>query len=124
MSTQAPTGYVYRNGARPDLNYLARFLATAYSMRTIGTLPCGSIIVADATYPSGGDWWTICDNGGELNVEKINDNASLRSVPYLQWGGPSPIGRVVEFCALVMQGKPIESWGPSAMDDATLADLT
>jgi hypothetical protein len=123
MTEHAPPGYHYQNGPRPLLTYIARFLALACNMRHVGTLPCGSIIVADATCPSGGDWWTIGDNGGELNVRKINDPYSIRSVPYIQGHKPAPIGRVVSFCASVMQGSEIELWTTSTMDDLTLTDF-
>lgn len=36
----------------------------------------GSIILADY------GWFFLCDNGGEFNVGKINDDASMRSIPY------------------------------------------
>ncbi len=29
-----------------------------------------------------GEWWTVSDNGGELNIEKVNHPESLRSVGY------------------------------------------
>jgi len=29
-----------------------------------------------------GEWWIIHDNGGELNIEKINIPNTLRSIPY------------------------------------------
>lgn len=38
-----------------------------------------------------GVWWTVCDNGGELNVERVNDPESMRSMPYTDtWGTLDP----------------------------------
>ena len=29
-----------------------------------------------------GEWFTLCDNGGEINVEPINHEERMRSIPY------------------------------------------
>lgn len=47
------------------------------------------------------EWWTIADNGGEINVERVNDQGSLRSVPCLR----IPLGRVAAAVAIVLRGK-------------------
>lgn len=52
----------------------------AYSIKVLGHLR-GTLVV-DVTSMGCGDLWTICDNGGELNVERINAPETLRSVPY------------------------------------------
>lgn len=130
MST-TPNGYHIAPGypgatpcTRPCFDYLCRFLLSAYGIQRVGTTKCGSPIVSDATYPSGGDWWVLADNGGELNVCRINDKGLTRSVPYIQGNTPTPIGRVAWFCRCVMQGVTIEDWMSCPLDDVVLADLS
>lgn len=53
----------------------------AFDIRVLGHVR-GEIIVNDARPMAPSAWWLICDNGGELNVERVNDHESLRSVPY------------------------------------------
>lgn len=53
----------------------------AFGLTVAGSL-CGSTVIRDKAYAL----WTVCDNGGELNVERINAPETLRSVPYTSWG--------------------------------------
>ena len=53
----------------------------AFGVRIKGHLGDGSLIVCPSI-KNGYEFWIVCDNGGELNVERINDHDSLRSVPY------------------------------------------
>ena len=51
-----------------------------FGLTVAGSL-CGSTVVHDKARAL----WTVCDNGGELNVERINAPETLRSVPYTSW---------------------------------------
>lgn len=53
----------------------------AFGLTVAGSL-CGSTVVRDKARVL----WSVCDNGGELNVERINAPETLRSVPYTSWG--------------------------------------
>ncbi len=107
---------------RPQLPYLAAMLAKWWGFRTVATLPTGSVIVERADAGRGiHEGWSICDNGGELNVERINDSESMRSVPYQQSGGLVPVGRLAWFCAKVLHEEAIESYGRNeAVDGITI----
>lgn len=69
----------------------------AFEIRQVGTLQ-GAIVVeykanaGDPEAPGGTvriwrrDLWTIYDNGGEFNVQRVNDDESHRSIPYTWFG--------------------------------------
>ncbi len=110
---------------RPQLEYLCAMLEKFWGMRRVGSTNCGSPIVEDATYPSGGDWWVISDNGGEINLHRINAPSPeiTQSVPYVQFRGPVTIGRLAWFCRCVLKREPIEDYLKTPADAFTLADL-
>ncbi len=54
----------------------------AFGLTVVGSLG-GSAVIRDKARVL----WTVCDNGGELNVERVNDAETMRSVPYAAWGG-------------------------------------
>lgn len=99
--------------ARPQLAYLTRMLKRFWSLRSIGSVRDSVVIT------HGNIWYLLTDNGGEINICKINDWTI--SVPYEQNAGRVPIGRVAWFCALTIFGDPIPDYGPNAsVDDLTL----
>lgn len=101
---------------RPKLRYVAMMLKKWWGMPLRGVVSGGSVIVTHRSR-----WWLINDNGGELNVWAINDEASLASVPYEQGSTTVPIGRVAWFCAMTIMGEPITDYGTNAaVDDLTL----
>ncbi len=51
-----------------------------FGLTVAGSL-CGSTVIRDKARVL----WTVCDNGGELNVERINAPETLRSVAYTSW---------------------------------------
>lgn len=53
----------------------------AFNLRVIGSLHDG-LLVQKIKYPIGGIF-VVSDNGGEVNVERVNDHTSLRSLPYV-----------------------------------------
>ncbi len=52
----------------------------AYNIRVLGEMN-DAILVANKDWPYG-EIWSICDNGGELNIEVINKSDSIQSVAY------------------------------------------
>lgn len=78
----------------------------AYNLRVVGMMN-GSLLVRNARHPDY-DTWSICDNGGELNVEKVNDMASLRSLPYVAWGSMVDGGTMAYRVRCVLDGAPID----------------
>jgi len=57
--------------------------------QTLGALRCGWILQAPVAGPGEVRWrsyelWMLSDNGGELNVERINSPETLVSIPYEQ----------------------------------------
>lgn len=52
----------------------------AFDIRIRGHIGAETII--DARHNYQGDWWYVCDNGGELNVGRINDHDTMRSIAY------------------------------------------
>ena len=52
----------------------------AFGLTVAGSL-CGMTLVRDKARIL----WTICDNGGELNVERVNAPETMRSVAYTSW---------------------------------------
>lgn len=55
-----------------------------------------------------GDLWTISDNGGEFNVEKVNQPETMHSVPYIARGGVVDAGTVAYRIAAVIKGGSID----------------
>jgi len=110
---------------RPRLSYLVAMLEAFWGIRRIGKLPSGEIIIAHIDPGKGlRDWWVVTENGGEINLTKINtpDDAS---VPYHQVSGLVPIGRLAWFCVQVLWDEEIVDYGKNpAVDDLSLADLS
>ena len=53
------------------------------------------------------DLWTVCDNGGELNVARINDSDSLRSIPYTSFGEVLDGATMAHRVRVVLDGEDI-----------------
>ncbi len=53
------------------------------------------------------DWYTLVDNGGELNIEKINFGNSIRSIPYYHTP-PITIGTMVYRVLAAMRGEEVD----------------
>lgn len=79
----------------------------AYNIRVVGMTLGGSLLVRNARHPDY-DTWSICDNGGELNVEKVNDMASMRSLPYVAWGCMLDGATMAYRVRRVIDGEPID----------------
>ncbi|MGE0456440.1 MAG: hypothetical protein AB7I13_00175 [Vicinamibacterales bacterium] len=60
------------------------WLRAANGSRVVGSVPGGVLVQRGIS--SGFDFWLITDNGGELNVERVNEPSTLRSVPFHQHG--------------------------------------
>lgn len=100
---------------RPRLTYLAAMLQRHWGLSMLGTIR-GALIVEGPDHR----WWSVADNGGELNVEPINAREPTRSVPYECGLTTVPIGRVAWFVAMVITGAEITDYGPNpAVDDLT-----
>lgn len=77
------------NGANHDDDRRTRrdLLATmlhcfvGYDDRVVGTLGSGAILIQRAAWPHG-DVFSLCDNGGEMNVDRVNGKEIGRSAPY------------------------------------------
>lgn len=74
-----------RDGAPAVLHdYSAAVLGwlTAFGgVRLAGELVGGGVLVRDG-FEGAYRVWSITDNGGELNVQPVNDDAAMRSVPF------------------------------------------
>lgn len=83
------------------------WLANFGGARPYGTLESGAALVRDG-HDGGYRIWSISDNGGELNVQPVNDDPAMRSVPFTVYD------RVVNPFTLayrihqVMRGREIE----------------
>jgi hypothetical protein len=58
---------------------------TAYNIRIAGELRRGALLVENATGLAG-DLFSIGDNGGEVNVARINSHVPSRDAPYTRYG--------------------------------------
>lgn len=67
----------------------------------------GSLIVWRSSFPLY-DYWLLTDNGGEVNVERVNDPESMRSVPLTFFGTQLDPGTVAYRIACVMAGDSID----------------
>lgn len=56
------------------------WLRACNGARVIGTVEGG--VLVRRGFSDGQDAWWIIDNGGELNVERVNDPETLCSIPY------------------------------------------
>lgn len=97
-------------GRRLDARYASAFLAWLEALggaRVVGSLDGGAALVRDG-YPGRYRLWAIADNGGELNVEVVNDPASLRSVAYTVWQRPVNAATLAYRVHAAMRSLPID----------------
>jgi hypothetical protein len=52
-----------------------------FDMRVVGTLGSGALLIQRAAWPHG-DVFSLCDNGGEMNVDRVNGKEIARSAAY------------------------------------------
>jgi hypothetical protein len=52
-----------------------------FGFRKIGMIGCGTSLWTHSS-DMHHTVWQICDNGGELNIMRVNDYESLRSIPF------------------------------------------
>lgn len=57
--------------------------------------------------PGGHDWWFLNDNGGEINLGKINYEDSP-SVPTTDFRGPLTVETVAYRIAMTIMGRPVD----------------
>ena len=95
--------------ASNNVEATARTLVTLdlhHDVRRVGNI--GNAIAVMVVQAGRYDVWTLADNGGEINVEKVNDQSTLVSVPYMSNGG----GVTAEVMAYriwqVLHGREIE----------------
>lgn len=87
----------------PELT--ARLLAflAEQGVKVIGY--AGGCVVVRAGYV----WWTLCDNGGEINVEKVNDAVRPVSIPTYGYVRPAlTVETVGAWVLAVIRGQPID----------------
>lgn len=127
--TDRPGYHYIRDYWRPSMLYLAQMLVTHWDCRIIARTNGGDYIVSHRPDPYHKPgwyvWWVLCDNGGEINVVKVNDDNTLRSIPYAQsnrWPGYLvPMGRLAFWCSEVMRGEVRRDFRD---DDPSVDDLT
>jgi hypothetical protein len=78
----------------------------AFNVAIVGQMR-GALLIQNANWPYG-DVWAIGDNGGELNMERINSGQDSLDVPYLWWSMPLDGGTVAHRVRCVLDGKPID----------------
>lgn len=78
----------------------------AFNVAIVGQMR-GAILIQNASAPYG-DVWSIGDNGGELNMERINSGQLSLDVPYLWWSTHLDGGTVAHRVRCVLDGKPID----------------
>ena len=54
------------------------------------------------------DYWLLTDNGGELNVERINEPDTMRSIPLDWFGAPLNASTIAYRIACVMDGNELD----------------
>ena len=67
----------------------------------------GSILMQRTAFPLY-DFWMITDNGGEINVERVNCPDTLQSIPSDWFGIPLDAGTMAYRVACVMDGTKID----------------
>lgn len=104
--------------------FVTQVLSRGYNMRIWGNLPEGDTLYVNAGQPGGYALWTISDNGGEFNVEKVNHSETLVSIPYIERGEIVDAGTVAYRIAMVIRGQKIawDEYFPDLVDDFALAD--
>lgn len=79
---------------RPNLGRILVALQRGFDVTLYGSFPgqpkcfyVSGVRAAAPTPAPGYEMWRIIDNGGEYDVERVNDMGSRRSVPYEAHGG-------------------------------------
>lgn len=79
---------------RPNLGRILAALQRGFDVTLYGSFPgragcfyVSGVRAAASTPAPGYEMWRIIDNGGEYDVERVNDMESRRSVPYETHGG-------------------------------------
>lgn len=67
----------------------------------------GSLVIFRDTFPLY-DYWLLTDNGGEVNVERVNCPETMRSVPMTAWREQLDAATIAYRIACVMQDTPID----------------
>jgi hypothetical protein len=89
------------------LNDVARCLTHFQGAgRLVGTIHTSLVI--QRRYANGYDVWTLTDNGGEINVERINEPDTLRSVAATYWSAKLNAATLAYRVACAMRGDAID----------------
>lgn len=67
----------------------------------------GSLIVWRSAFPHY-DYWLLTDNGGEVNVERVNCPETMQSVSLMWFGMPLDAATIAYRIACVMREDPID----------------
>lgn len=119
------SGQIADEARRAQLtHHVTRILARGFNIDVRGNLPGGETLYLNAGQAGGFMLWSVSDNGGEFNVEKVNSNV-LTSIPYIgSRTGIVDAGTVAYRIAMVIKGQKID-WSatyPDLIDDFALAE--
>lgn len=78
----------------------------SYGVQHVGTVK-GSPVVVDQ-WPHAAYYYSVCDNGGEFHVHKLNSPSPGRSVAYDGIGGRADAGTMAYRVQCVMRGERID----------------
>ena len=81
-------------------------LRGGYGIEHVGTMR-GSAVVADH-WPHRAYYYSVCDNGGEFHVHRINSSAPGRSVAYDTNDGMMDAGTMAYRVQCVMRGEDVD----------------
>jgi hypothetical protein len=93
------------NGAATTLRTIETLVAY-YNIKLVAHLE--NFIIIELPFSHQYSWYTLCDNGGEVNVEKINFLESLISVGYSSTQQPALAAEMMAYriwCACIQQTK-------------------
>ncbi|RTL23236.1 MAG: hypothetical protein EKK55_13525 [Rhodocyclaceae bacterium] len=79
----------------------------AFNIRIVGSLTGGAILVENARHPHG-DTFAVSDNGGEVNIRRINGAELTRSEPYTAWSMMLDGATVAYRVRRAMDGEPVD----------------
>lgn len=82
-------------------------LAKAYDFRVLGAFVDGGAVYIRTGFEGGYAMWSIADNGGEFNVEKVN-SGEIVSIPYFAFRLAVDAGTVAYRIACVVKDEPID----------------
>lgn len=77
-------------------------LTEGYRISVVGPLRGGLVVERE------GSWWQVADNGGELNVQRINDSASLVSIASTAHGASVDGETMAYRVAMVLRGEKFD----------------